>query len=167
MTARGQVGDYLPPLPACGPRRQDGWPDEEYRRVWRRATASQPPVVPEAAADVTCCRRGVYRSSICVKELAKFFMGLSSSSSLGASDRFCSSVGGYCLLRLLLERPLLCCKAVTPAGAGVLPAAPAAVPSVSGEQQRQVESRSRGRRSVVFDGTDRQAKKLQEEVSFS
>ena len=29
MTARGQAGDYLPPLPACGPRRQDGWPDEE------------------------------------------------------------------------------------------------------------------------------------------
>ena len=36
---------------------------------------------------------------------------------------------------------------MTPAGAGVLPCAPAAVPSVSGEQQRQVESRSRGRRS--------------------
>ena len=29
MTAHGQAGDYLPPLPACGPRRQDGWPDEE------------------------------------------------------------------------------------------------------------------------------------------
>ena len=36
MTARGQAGDYLPPLPACGPRRQDGWSDEEPRRVWRR-----------------------------------------------------------------------------------------------------------------------------------
>ena len=33
MTARGQAGDYLPPLPACGPKKQDGWPDEEPRRV--------------------------------------------------------------------------------------------------------------------------------------
>ena len=36
VTARGQACDYLLPLPACGPRRQDGWPDEEPRRVWRR-----------------------------------------------------------------------------------------------------------------------------------
>ena len=36
MTARGQAGDYLTPLPACGPRNQDGWPDEKPRRVWRR-----------------------------------------------------------------------------------------------------------------------------------
>ena len=40
MTAHGQVGDYLPPLPACGPRKQDGWPDEEPRRVWRRLPLS-------------------------------------------------------------------------------------------------------------------------------
>ena len=40
------------------------------------------------------------------------------------------------------------------------PAAPAAVPGVSGEQQRKVESRSRGRRSrSSSDGTDRRAKK--------
>ena len=35
MTARCQAGDYLAPLPACGLRRQDGWPDEKPRRVWR------------------------------------------------------------------------------------------------------------------------------------
>ena len=40
MTARGQAGDYLLPLPACGPRKQDGWPDEEPRRVWRRLPLS-------------------------------------------------------------------------------------------------------------------------------
>ena len=40
-----------------------------------------------------------------------------------------------------------CAMAVTPDGAGVSPAAPAAVPGVSGEQQRKVESRFRGRRS--------------------
>ena len=47
---------------------------------------------------------------------------------------------------------------VMPAGAGVLPAAPAAGPVVSGEQQRQGVSRSRGRRSRSSgDGPDRRA----------
>ena len=36
VTARGQVGDYLVLLPACGRRRQDGWPDEKPRRVLGR-----------------------------------------------------------------------------------------------------------------------------------
>ena len=40
MTARGQAGDYLAPLPACGPRSQDGWPDVKPRRVWRRLPLS-------------------------------------------------------------------------------------------------------------------------------
>ena len=40
ITARGQVGDYLTPLPACWPRNQDGWPDEKPRRVWRRLPLS-------------------------------------------------------------------------------------------------------------------------------
>ena len=45
-------------------------------------------------------------------------------------------------------------------GLAFLPDAPAAVPSVSGEQQRRVRSRSRGRRSRSSDDrTDRRAKK--------
>ena len=40
MTARGQVGDYLTPLPACELRSQDGWPDVKPRRVWRRLPLS-------------------------------------------------------------------------------------------------------------------------------
>ena len=40
MTARGQAGNYLAPLPACGPRSQDGWPDVKPRRVWRRLPLS-------------------------------------------------------------------------------------------------------------------------------
>ena len=40
VTARGQAGDYLAPLPACGLRSQDGWPDEKPRRVWRRLPLS-------------------------------------------------------------------------------------------------------------------------------
>ena len=38
--ARGQAGDYLAPLPACGLRRQDGWPDEKPRRVLGRLPRS-------------------------------------------------------------------------------------------------------------------------------
>ena len=40
VTARGQAGDYLVPLPACGRRRQDGWPDEKPRRVLGRLPRS-------------------------------------------------------------------------------------------------------------------------------
>ena len=54
----------------------------------------------------------------------------------------------------------ICGAAATPAGAGILPDAPAAVSGVSGEQQRRVRSRSRGRRSRSSDDrTDRRAKK--------
>ena len=35
VTARGQACNYLLLLPACGRERQDDWPDEEPRRVWR------------------------------------------------------------------------------------------------------------------------------------
>ena len=40
VTARGQPGDYLAVLPACGRRRQDGWPDEQPRRVLGRLPRS-------------------------------------------------------------------------------------------------------------------------------
>ena len=40
VTARGQAGDYPLPLPVRGPRKRDGWPDEEPRRVWRRLPLS-------------------------------------------------------------------------------------------------------------------------------
>ena len=40
VTARGQAGDYLALLPACGRTRQDGWPDEKPRRVLGRLPRS-------------------------------------------------------------------------------------------------------------------------------
>ena len=40
VTARGQACDYLAPLPACGQRRQDGWPDEKPRRMLGRLPRS-------------------------------------------------------------------------------------------------------------------------------
>ena len=133
------------------------------------AVASQPPVVPEAAADVTPVAGGASITALpsVMKELAKFFMGLSSSSSLGATGDLAgvtasaaASRGIACPASTAVGAATICAAAVTPAGAGVLPAAPAAVPGVSGEQQRQVESRLRGRRSrSSSDGTDRRAKK--------
>ena len=90
MTACGQAGDYLAPLPACGLRSQDGWPDVKPRRVWRRLPLSllwflEPSVV---------------------EGLARFFMGLSSSSSLGAIGQQ-RRRGVLCALRrLLVGRPL-------------------------------------------------------------
>ena len=38
--ARGHACDFLLLLPACGPWKQDGWPDVGPRRVWRRLSLS-------------------------------------------------------------------------------------------------------------------------------
>ena len=78
------------------------------------AFASQPPVAPGGAVDVTPVAGGTSMPALpsAMKELVRFFLSLSGSSSLGASgdcgcDRFSSSVGGVSRvpLRLLLERP--------------------------------------------------------------
>ena len=50
VTARGQACDYLLLLPACGPWKQDGWPDVVPRRVWRRLSLSL--LWPGAAAGI-------------------------------------------------------------------------------------------------------------------
>ena len=133
------------------------------------AVASQPPVVPGAAVGVTPVAGGASITALpsVMQELAKFFMNLSGSSSLGATGDLAgvtasaaASGGIACPASTAAGAATICAAAVTPAGAGVLPAAPAAVPGVSGEQQRQVESRSHGRRSRSSgDGTDGRAKK--------
>ena len=97
-----------------------------------------------------------------VQDLARFFLGLSGSSSLGAVSGItgvtasaAGSGGAVCPPTVAT-----CTTTVTPAGAGVSLAAPAAVPGVSGEQQRRVESRSLRRHSrSSSDETDRRAKK--------
>ena len=83
VTARGQVGDYLALLPACGRRRQDGWPDEKPRKGVG-AVASQPPVVSEAAAAVTPVAGGAVLTALpsVLQDLARCFLSLSGSSSL-------------------------------------------------------------------------------------
>ena len=133
------------------------------------AVASQPPVVSEAAAVVTPVAGGATITALpsVVQDLARFFLGLSGSSSLGATGGIArvtasaaASGGIACPATTAGGAATICATAVTPVGAGVSPAAPAAVPGVSGEQQRKVESRSRGRCSrSSSDGTDRRAKK--------
>ena len=126
-------------------------------------------MVSEAAAAVTPVAGGAALTTLpsAVQDLARFFLGLSGSSSLGAiggiagvTASAAGSGGIACPSTAAAGAATTCATAVTPGGAGVSPAAPAAVPGVSGEQQRKVESRSRGRRSCSSsDGTDRRAKK--------
>ena len=150
--------------------------DAEAGRLARRgaqegaeAVASQPPVAPGVAVDVTPVAGGASMTALlsAMRELARFFMNLSGSSSLGASGdsagvtASAAALGGLaCPSSTAAGAATICGAAATPAGAGVLPDAPAAVPGVSGEQQRRVRSRSRGRRSRSSDDrTDRCAKK--------
>ena len=152
---RSRSGGRLPASPARLRAEEAGRLARRETQEGVEAVASQPPVVSEAAADVTPVAGGTSITALpsVMKELAKFFMGLSSSSSLGATGDLAGvtvsaavSGGIACPASTAGGAATICAAAVTPAGAGVLPAAPAAVPSVSGEQQRKVESRSRGRR---------------------
>ena len=110
-------------------------------------------------------------SRLFLQELAMFFMSLSGSSSLGAPGVLAGVTasaaafgGNACPASTAAGAATFCAATVTPAGAGVFPAAPAAVLGVSGDQQRQGLSRSRGRRSRSSgDGTDRRAKSAPEE----
>ena len=149
---------------------------DEAGRLARRGTqegveavASQPPVAPGAAAVVTPVAGGASMTALpsAMRELARFFMNLSGSSSLGATGDIAgvtasavASGGLACPSSTVAGAATFCAAAATPAGAGVSPDAPAAVPGVSGEQQRRVRSRYRGRRSrSSSERTDRRAKK--------
>ena len=102
-----------------------------------------------------------------MKELARFFLNLSGSSSLGASgDSAGVTASGAALGDLAgpsssaSGAATFCGTAAPPAGAGVLPDVSDALPSVSGERRRRMRSRSRDRRSrSSSDRTDRRAKK--------
>ena len=165
VTARGQACVYLLLLPACGPWKQDDWPDVGPRRVWGPLSLSL--LWPGAAAGVLPVLEGrpLPLSRLFLQELAKFFMGLSGSYSLGATGVLAgvtasaaASGGVACPSSPAAGAAIFCAATVTPAGAGVLPAAPAAGPGVSGDQQRQGMSRSRGRCSRSSgDGSDGRA----------
>ena len=159
-------------LPAPSAR----WREDGAGRLVRRGTqegveavASQPPVAPGGSVDVTPVAGGASMSALpsAMKELARFFLNLSGSSSLGASGDSAGVTASGAVLGGLAGpsssaagAATVCGTAATPAGAGVLPDASDALPSVSGEQRRRVRSRSRDRRSRSSDDrTDRRAKK--------
>ena len=96
--------------------------------LWPGAAAGVPPVLEE---------RPLPLSRLFLQELAKFFMSLSGSSSLGApgvlagvTASAAASGGIACPSSTAAGAATFCAATVTPAGAGVLPAAPAAGPGV-------------------------------------
>ena len=133
------------------------------------AVASQPAVVPGGSGDVTPVAGGTSLTALpsAMKELAKFFLNLSGSSSLGASGDSAGVPASGAVLGDLAGpsstatgAATFCGTAAPPVGAGVLPDLSDALPSVSGEHRRRVRSRSRDRRGrSSSDGTDRRAKK--------
>ena len=126
VTARGQACDYLLLLPACGPWMLDGWPDVGPRRVWRRLSLSL--LWPGAVAGVPPVLEGrpLPLSRLFLQELAKFFMSLSGSSSLGApgvlagvTASAAASGGIACPASTAAGAATFCAATVTPAGVGV------------------------------------------------
>ena len=103
MTARGLGSGCLLLLLVRGKLEQrDGSDVETQEGV--EAVASQPAAVPGGSGDVTPVAGGTSLTALpsAMKELARFFLNLSGSSSLGASgdsagvDRFGVGVGGSC-----------------------------------------------------------------------
>ena len=148
--------------------REDGAARRARRGIQEgvEAVASQPAVVPGGSADVTPVAGGTSMTALpsAMKELARFFLNLSGSSSLGASgDSAGVTASGAALGDLAgpsssaSGAATFCGTAAPPAGAGVLSDVSDALPSVSGERRRRVRSRSRDRRSRSF--SDRRAKK--------
>ena len=125
-------------------------------------------MVPGGSEDVTPVAGGTSLTALpsAMKELARFFLNLSGSSSLGASGDSAGVTASGAVLGDLAGpsstapgAATFCGTAAPPAGAGVLPDVDA-LPSVSGEHRRRVRSRSRDRRGrSSSDGTDRRAKK--------
>ena len=130
---------------------------------------SQAPAVSEAPAVAAPRAGGAALATLpsAVQDLARFFLNLTGSSSLGAVggvagvDAPASGVG----VQLCPSAPgggavAPCAATAVPAGAGGLPSASAAVSSSSGCQQRQETSRhSRRRRRSSSDGTGRASEK--------
>ena len=127
---------------------------------------SQAPVVSEAAAVATPAAGGATLAVLpsTVQDLARFFLSLSGSASLGAAGGIAgmaapASGAGVQLCPSAPGGGAVAFRAATaiPAGAGGPPSALAAVPGSSGHQETSRPSRRRRRSSS--DGTDRHSKK--------
>ena len=139
LTARGLWSDCLLLLLACVKMEQ---PRRARRGIQEgvEAVASQPAVVPGGSGDVTPVAGGTSMTALpsAMKELARFFLNLSGSSSLGASgDSAGVTASGAALGDLAgpsssaSGAATICGTAAPPAGAGVLPDVSDALPSVS------------------------------------
>ena len=132
-------------------------------------TVSQAPAVSEAPAVATPIAGGAALAALpsAVQDLARFFLSLSGSASLGAAGSVAGVAApaagvGVQLCPSTSAGVAAAFGAATaiPAGASDPSSAPAAVPGVSGRQQRQEDSRpSRRRRRSSSDGTGRRSKK--------
>ena len=143
VTARGHAGDNLPLLPARSQAEEPGRLARRETQEGAEAVASQPPAVSEVPVAVTPVAGGAALTALpsAVQDLARFFLSLSGSSSLGAVSGIAGvtasaagSGGAVCPPTDTNGAVTTCTVTVTRAGAGVLTAAPAAVPGVSGEQ---------------------------------
>ena len=111
---RSRSGGRLPDSPACLRAEEPGRLARRETQEGVQAVASQPPVVSGAAPGVTPVAGGASITALpsVVEGLARFFMGLSSSSSLGAMGDIAgvtasAAVSGVlcALQRLLVGRP--------------------------------------------------------------
>ena len=132
-------------------------------------TVSQAPAVSEAPTVATPAAGGTTLAALpsAVQDLARFFLSLSGSSSLGAAGGVAGVAASAAEVGVQLcpsasagGAVALGAATAVPAGASGPPSAPAAVLGVSGLQQRQEVSRpSRRRRRSSSNGTDRHSKK--------
>ena len=166
VTAR----DRRPSSPDRSRSGEKGWlARRDQQEGGETVAVSQAPSVSEVSTGVTPAAGGTPLSTLpsAVQDLARFFLNLSGSSSLGAvggAAGVAASTAGpgvqLCPSTSADGAVALGAATAIPAGDGDLPAAPAAVPGVSGQQQRQEDSRSRRRRRrSSSDGTDRRLKK--------
>ena len=130
-------------------------------------TVSQAPAVSEAPAVATPAAGGATMATLpsAVQDLARFFLSMSRSSSLGAIGGVAGVAAPASGIGVQLCPAAPGGGAVAPCAATAVPAgvggtASAAVPGSSGRQQRQETSRSsRRRRRSSSDGTGRASKK--------
>ena len=169
VTARGHAIDDLPPLTARGLGRKDDEPDEISRRVVSRWLSPRLLLYLRRRLELLPLREGLRcrHCRLLCRILPGSFLNLAGSSSLGAvggvAGVAASAAGSgvpLCPSTAAGGAVTLGAATAIPAGVGVSPAASAAVPGVSGLQQRQEDSRSRRRRCrSSSDGTDKRVKK--------
>ena len=163
LAGRSRSRDRRPSSPDCSRSGEKGrLARRDQQKGGETAEVSQAPAVSEASTGVTPAAGGTPLSALpsAVQDLARFFLNLSGSSSLGAvggvAGVAASTAGSgvqLCTSTSAGGAVALGAATVIPAGAGDLTAAPAAVLGVSGQQQRQEDScSSRRRRRSSSDG---------------